>query len=173
MSSSFSIYVFKCDLLIVHIVSANTVSCCPQSVLYHIYYSKTFFYFKQQCREMLFAVLTVFSSLGFDFDVFLSYIWCWVDQSRKAELIIFTIASTIQRRIQNQVRHITRSFFTKKRLVVVSNFRKKLHRRCLTGIWMRLCYHCVRKTLDWNSHLDNFGKKGIIHLVRTQNFLKN
>ena len=151
MSSSFSIYVFKCDLLIVHIVSANTVSCCPQSVLYHIYYSKTFFYLKQQCREMLFAVLTVFSSLGFDFDIFLSYIWCWVDQSRKAELIIFTIASTIQRRIQNQVKHITRSF----------------------GIWMRLCYHCVRKTLDWNRHLDNFGKKGIIHLVRRQNFLKN
>ena len=103
----------------------------------------------------------------FTLTYFLSYIRCSVDQNRKTELIIFITESTIQRRIQNLVKHLRRSFFTKKK-----DFRKKLHFRYLTGFWMCLCYRWVRNALDWNSNLDIFWKKGIIHLVRTQHFPK-
>ena len=61
-----------------------------------------------------------------------------------------------------------KKFFYKKK-----DFRKKLHFRYLTGFWMCLCYRWVRNALDWNSNLDIFWKKGIIHLVRTQHFPKS
>ena len=143
MSSSFSIYVFKCDLLIVHIVSANTVSCCPQSavgVVSHLLF-KDFLLSQATMSWDAFCSFDSFFLIGLWFWHILSYIWCWVDQSRKAELIIFTIASTIQRRIQNQVRHVTRSFFKKKNLQWLAIFVKSY----IADVW--LGFECASATI--------------------------
>ena len=111
MSSSFSIYVIKCNLWIVHVVTAHT-------------YSKSFFYLKQQCRDMSFAVLTVFILI----EVWFWYIFelhlmlGWLKQKGRTNYIYNSVHYPDAYSESSET--CNKKFFDKKRLAGVNNLRK-------------------------------------------------